>query len=1200
MSASINFVNQRDDDQGDGFRELRIKKETDEDGYQTLNFVDGACWVESSVSAADLAGTGMSAAEIAATIESLSETVCEHTLMSIRPDEEVGDVSDLFVSGSAKFGTVDGDDSRMYQALLESSDSNVGLTAVSAAEHVVMSISAGYLNDSVLHLREKSGADDGTYDADMQLLHTARRDVKQIMVTNGNVTTFEDGEVQMFQSLVVRNDDHDLLAIEVDVSIPDEISGNMKLDGQADFCDQNAGSVCTVAVQSSDEATIEVTSFNSSANLFVSPGSGGVASLSLATTQTRAMRFTNDASNAALNLVRTEDQALVMSPGSPGYADLNTTHFLTLENVGGMGKLSMPGNANFGQFNTSRQCRVEVLSGLMATVEVDSTGADADMTIQSDSLCLINLQSKANALVGGTSTYAIFSDNIADAQPTLHFNSTMNSLLAVQPNSTTHQMLVYSAVNTTYQTGPPLNSTDWEFRAVANMTDFNQTVHTVGHMHITTNVIIGDASKPMDHALEVRSRQDSTATIQSSSANADMIVHSGRDQQASISFAVHSLLVGEKTGVLTTPLRSTLSLTARSSDVLDEPMPTLSLTDEDENELFVLYDVERVGGFGSSGYASLGGNVMIGGLHDNANHHLTVQAMRQAKLGLAAGQGESSKFEVKSGEDVNQFIIIDSVAYTNPQAPPHTRALVHLKCGLGSESFNNINGSVLTLANGKQTADGYSIFDIESDDPSSADLSERRHLLRMHPKIGISNGTANEYLTHQLSLEGSAQFGSISQMNDKNVTIMAREQAIMRIVPGASNDASMEVTSGPSRSAVLNLRNYVSGSRTFSFFTSEIVAYGTGVLTLRSDTTELLTLTEISSAQEGGFTPGHVLRVPGTLTALSALSVSNDVTLGDNTDTDVLFIGSKIMSETVSFLPDPTATNRMFTLKFLDPSIPQVITFPDTSARPAGGGRVLTRLSTQSMLNEVATLTQGSIVSGFGSIETDQTINTTCVVPATRSQCGGIIASGNLTVQSLMYTQGTTFLGSALITTAIQPVGEFTENVDVDPGNAIKIQSGINQKSTAISGHFDPMSGASPSGTRLITLPDMYRDLECECDGICGPTSNCGPGSALVLYRAEVQADEVGSAYLDATTGVIKSFITLMNPGDAVFINMNNNQVTTESIVVATISEFGSGGIVVVQAVTIMSMTDGSCVFSIKNIGQDSMVGHFKIAFVIL
>lgn len=1201
-SASLNFVNQRVTTQGDGFRELRIKTKTDEDGYQTLDFVDGACWVESTVTAADLADTGMSAEQIAATIEALSETVCEHTLMSIRPDEEADDVSDLFVSGSAKFGSVDGQDSRMYQVLLESSDSIVGLMATSAAERVVMTISAGYLNDSVLHLREKSGAGDGAYDGDMQLLHNARREVPQIMVTDGNVTTFEEGEPQMFQSLIVRNDGHDLLTVEVDASIPGEISGNMRLDGQADFCDQNADSVCTVAVQSSDEASLQVISFNSTADLFVSPGSGGVASLSLATTQTRAMRFTNDASNAALNLVRTEERALVMSPSSPEYAALNTTHFLTLKNVGGMGKLSIPGAAKFGQFNTSKNCRVEVLSGLMASVEVESTGADAALMIESDSLCLINLQSKANALVGGTSAYAIYSDDIMEAQPTLHFNSTMNSLLAVQPNSTTQQMLVYSAVNTTFQTGPPLNLTDWEYRGVANMTDFNQTVHTVGHMHISTNVIIGDASKPMDHKLEVRSQQESMVTIQSSATNADMIVHSGRDQSASISFAVHGLLVGPKTGTVTTPLRSTLSLTARSSDILDESMPTLSLTDEDENDLFVMYDVERVGGFGSSGYASLGGNVLIGGLHDSANHHLTVQAKRRAKLSLAAGAGEMSKFEVRSGEDVNQYIIIDSVAYTNPQAPPHTRALIHLKCGLGSESFNNINGSVLTLANGKQTADGYSIFDIESDDPSSTSLSARRHLLRMHPKIGISNGTTNQYLTHQLSLEGSAQFGSNTQQNDKNITIQAREQAIMRIVTGPSDDASMELASGPSRSAVLNLANYKTGAggRTFSFFTSEIAAYGTGVLTLRSDGSELLTLTEISSAREGGFRPGHVLGVPGTLTALSALSVSNDVTFGDSTAADVLFIGSKIMSETVSFLPDPTATNRLFTLKFLDPTMPQVITFPDTSARPTGGGRVLTRLSTQSKLTEVATLTQGSIVRGFGSIQTDQTINTTCVVPSTRSGCGQIIASGNLTVQSLMSTQGTTYLGSALITTAIHPVGEFTQNVEVEAGNAVKVKSGINQKSTAVSGHFDPMSGASPSGTRVITLPDMHRNLECECSGLCAPTQRCGPGNALVLYRAEVQADEVGSAYIDATTGEIESFITLMNPGDAVFINMNNNQLTTKSIVVATISEFGSGGIVVVHAVTVMTMTDGSCVFSIKNIGQDSMVGHFKIAFVIL
>lgn len=1198
QSASLNFVNQRNDNMGDGLRELRIKTNADDTGYQTLDFVDGACWVESSVTAEDLAGSGLSQDQIDATVLSFSATVCEHTLMSIRPDELADDVSDVFVSGHAQFGSTDGSAS-IYQALLESSDANVGLTVTSAAEQVSMVISAGYLNSSVLHLREKTAANDGTFECDMQILHKARREVQRVAVSDGNTTTYEDGESQMFQSLVFRND-NDLLTVDVDTSVAGEISGNMKLDGQADFCDDNADSVCTVAVQSADEANLQVISFNSTADLYVSPGSGAVASLNLATTLLRAMRFANDVASASLHLQRTEDRSLAMSPTDPYYATLNTTHFLTLENVGGMGKLSVPGVVQFGQFNSSRQCRVEVASRLMATLDIDSASSEAAMKIESDTLCLIKLQSKANpALLGETSTYSIFSDDIMEEQPTLNFNSTMNSLLAVQPNSSTQQMLVYSAVNTTFQTGPPENRTDWEFRGVANMTDFNQTVHTVGHMHVTTNVVIGDASKPMDHNLEVRSMQDSTITIQSSLADADMIVHAGRDQAASIGFAVHGLLVGDKSGILTTPLRSTLSLKARSTTVLVDPLPTMSLTDEDLNDLFVLYDVERTGGFGSSGYASLSGDVTIGGFQDSADHRLTVQAMRQAKVGLAAGPGQMAKFEVRSGEDVNQFIIIDSVAYINAQAPPHTRALIHLKCGLGSESFNNVNGSVLTLSNGKQTTDGYSIFDIESDDSSSTDIADRRQLLRMHPKIAVSNGTSNTYVTHQLTLEGSAKFGTILHQSDKNVTIKAREIATMRVVTGASDDASMQVSSGPARSAVLSLANFKAGGRTLSFFTNEIVAYGTGVLTLKSDTTDLLTLTEISAAGEGGFRPGHVLGVPGTLTALTALSVSNDVKLGDSTANDVLFIGSKFTSSTLSFLPDPTATGRFFTLRFLDPSVPQVITFPDTSTRPSGGGRVLTRLSTQSTLTEVATLTQGSIVAGFGSIVTDETINTTCLVPSTRSSCGEIIASGNLTVQSLTSTQGTTYLGSALITTAIQPVGEFTDDVEVDAGNSLIIQSSINQKTTAISGHFDPMSGATPSGTRVITVPDVFRDLSCSCNGLCSPTEDCGPGSALVLYRAEVQADEVGSAYLDATTGVIESFITLMNPGDAVFINMNNNQLTTESIVVATISEFGSGGIVVVHAVTIMTMTDGSCVFSIKNIGQDSMVGHFKIAFVI-
>ena len=63
---------------------------------------------------------------------------------------------------------------------------------------------------------------------------------------------------------------------------------------------------------------------------------------------------------------------------------------------------------------------------------------------------------------------------------------------------------------------------------------------------------------------------------------------------------------------------------------------------------------------------------------------------------------------------------------------------------------------------------------------------------------------------------------------------------------------------------------------------------------------------------------------------------------------------------------------------------------------------------------------------------------------------------------------------------------------------------------------------------------------------------------------------------------------------------MRNTELTTESIVLATIAEFGTGGIVVVHAVTVMTVTDGVCVITIRNIGSDSMVGYFKVQFVIL
>jgi len=758
----------------------------------------------------------------------------------------------------------------------------------------------------------------------------------------------------------------------------------------------------------------------------------------------------------------------------------------------------------------------------------------------------------------------------------------------VHPNPTQLTMPYFTAINTTYFTGPPLNTTAWEFRRASNVTHFNESWHTVGDVKISVNVVIGDTSKPMDHHLNVRSNQGAIVTVTSTLADATMKVYAGRDRTASVGLAVHELVVHSQTGILTTPLASTLSLMVRATELNLESLPTLSLTDGVMNDLFLLYDVYREV-YGSSGYASLGGDVTIGSEGTDNDHRLVVQASRAAKLQLTAGEGHNTALEIRSGKDVDQFIIVDSVPYINPDAPPHARAQLHLKCGLGAEAFSNVNGSVMSMASGVQVG-SRSAFDIES---------RGRPLFRMYPKPAVSNDTSQTFETHHLSLEGSATFGSAFHQADKNVTVKSSERAAMRVVTGLANDASMVVVSGPRQSAVLTVRN----QRPFRFFAEEISQYGTGLLTLNTDTTDVLTLEEISAAQGGNqLGRSHLITVTGTLTALTALVVTNDLVLGDDTYQDTLSIKGKFSSPTLTFVPDPQSSIG-FVLNFNDPVNHAVITFPDTSTRPTGGGNILTALSTSSSLTEVATLTQGSIVSGFGSISTEQTINTTCLI-STGSLCGEIISSGNMTVQSLTSTQQSTLLGSAVVTTSIEPVGTFAANVEVEQGNALRIQSAINLKTTAVSGQFDPLSLASPIGDREIVLPDIYRDLtpECVCDGVCegNPPLQCGPGYALVLHREEVTADEVGGAYIDATAGVIQSFITLLNPGDLAFISMHNSQLTTDSIVIATISEFGSGGVVVVHAVTIMEQTDGVCVITIRNIGQDSMVGNFKVSFVIL
>jgi hypothetical protein len=1162
QSAALNLLNPS---QTGAPRELTIKTRVESNNYMSLEIVDGECFTNPV-----LQPDG----------STVNEQVCGRLLASVQPDLVKKDVTDLFVSGSGHFGSVDGTQNT-YQSLLQSSDAAAHLSAESNSGRTSMIVNAGYLNESVLHLREHTPAAGQGSGSDIQVLYEVKREVEMLSQVNGNTTVLVEGGATLFPSFVVRNEQHNLLKLDVETT-GSGVAGNLVLDGNSQFCEQNGAAVCTVTVQCKHNASLHVISINSTANMLVSPAGGQTASMNLVNRLNRVMRFANDNANSALHVERTEVRGL--TPSGVSGLPINRTHFLSLENVNAKGKLTVPGMVKFGRFNSSFDCNVGVRSRLQATVKLISKSKDAVAQLASDTRCQVSLQNW-DPTIGNTSTYAFVTRPLQQGQPTLRIDSTFNQLIIVEQNSTQHVMPYFSAVNTTYLTGPPLNTTAWEYRRASNMTDFNGSLHTSANVHIGANIVVGDATKPMDHQLTARSKQSADIAIASAGANASVAVHAGRDRTASVAFAVHELLVQPQTGFLTTPVRSTLSLAVRATTSGTESLPTLSLTDGVMNNLFSLYDVEKLL-YGSSGYATVGGDFAIGNSGDSSNHRLEVQAARLATLELTAGTAYTSTFNIQAGMDLDQFIYVDSVPFINPSAPPHTRARLHLKTGLGPEAFLNSNGSMISMASGAQV-NSRTALDIES---------HGRVLLRMYPKDAVSNDTSQVFGTHHLSLQGSASFGGAHPI-DKNVTVKSSERAAMHLLAGASSTATMSVVSGPGKAAILTVQN----NNAFKFLAEEVTQYGTGLLTLNNGAVDLLTLEEMSVARGGNlFGRSHRTTVTGTVTASVALEVTNDATLGDNALSDELSIEGSFRTPTLTFLP--TASSSVaFVLSFANPTNLAVLTFPDTSSRPAGGGNVLTGLSTQSTLTEVATLSIGSIARGFGTITTDQPINTTCLVASQSSSCGQIITSGNMTAKSLAMTQQRTYLGSATVTTAIEPVGVFSADVNVASGYSVRVQSAINQKTTAIKGRFDPLSLASPIGDRDIALPDIYRDLSCNCNGMCvgNPPLYCGPGRALVLHRGEVRADEVGGAYVDATTGTIQSFITLLNPGALDFISMHNSQLTIDSIVVATISEFGQGGIVVVHAVTIMAQTNGVCVITVRNIGLSSMNGRYKLSFVI-
>ena len=359
-----------------GQREFRIKRQTTDYGAeyqdQTVDFVDGDC-AETMVINTVLAPVDyltLTVMEQHALLQSqiglgiaLEETVCENIMMSIRPlAAPIVDISDLHVSGNVGFGQ-DDDSANAYQTLLQSSDELASVSVASSSDTALLKISAGYLNNSVLQLKETDDPSDSGVVADISILNNVRREVELEASTVGNDTVYTVVGETFFQNLAVRNYDHDLLILRIDENVldidgdgdpftgtqVDDTSGKLVLNGDASYCTVGVAAECTVTLQSFREAAFSVVSFNSTAQVTVMAAENQKSALNLATDSRSVMHFFNDAATDSLQLERTEVAGLTMDLSDPTlYPDLNRTEFFTLTNVGNMGHLVMPGIAKFG------------------------------------------------------------------------------------------------------------------------------------------------------------------------------------------------------------------------------------------------------------------------------------------------------------------------------------------------------------------------------------------------------------------------------------------------------------------------------------------------------------------------------------------------------------------------------------------------------------------------------------------------------------------------------------------------------------------------------------------------------------------------------------------------------------------------------------------------------------------------------------
>jgi hypothetical protein len=682
-------------------------------------------------------------------------------------------------------------------------------------------------------------------------------------------------------------------------------------------------------------------------------------------------------------------------------------------------------------------------------------------------------------------------------------------------------------------------------------------VGSTGDLYVSGDGIVGSKSTD-SRKLSVFSERTSMLHIEAGDfSDATFELVAGPDQSAQLIFET------------LTPMGSdsfVLLLVAQDNNVL----PALTLNDADGYAMLNVVDA------GVTGDATISGNARFG----QTLEEQTTADPRDTQLVVAAGQ-QASMQVIAETDTASIFVTGGYNAHSSKlRMSTHPEVLQSLVPKESPCELADPNGN----SNEAKCPTAYEYYELTNVGPKielKNSASENTTVLELQD-LGVAG---------KMAFSGDALFSTVGQLTALNepvpmiLSVESGALAEVRVDAGDKSEAELRLQSGVNRRAEFAVSStavpdFVGQDPTYETF--KFVNDGTLVkpeLHITDGNNKLV------SVQNTGSTADFT--VYGSLSCSDA--VSQDRTeFGVDSSSAITILGHITSAVICAADPARTCSRLLFDsdrngiklgLEFEDPAALSTIVIPDES------GVVLTSVSSFSDLTNVGLLASGSIEEGFGSIITAESISTST----------NMASAGTATANSNFIAKATVQFGDeAEDDVVIRGVMQRSMRFSAEKG--VRFMSEDGTKTTKFMAVFNdnPLDSPSEAGARQIIIPDV-------------PTG----GALHIVFISpdgDRAANNVHQVAIDATAGVVESYMTDLAPGEKNTIQLVNKRIKTDSVVIATIGCDGyrlcpgastSGGWVLVVAVKVNNL-DGGAAIVIRNVHPtQTMVSSFSINFAV-